>query len=180
MDKHCAAVKDWRGGRLQRKSGACTCVLGDQTSVEGNTTTDRSPYSTTTNHPPHPLWLFKPFEPPLCTAALLLSLLHFLHGRVLHSRKGEAAQPPELVFTARVDRPPPAWWINPLFSQPANHGSGMLFAFGRRTGVVSFHHPPFLHPAERKVTLVIPSFTVSARSCPPPDGRWEAAYFTLM
>lgn len=54
---------------------------------------------------------------------------------------------------------------NLLFSTTSRRGE-MLFAFHPHARVVTLH-PPFVHPAKKeKVTLVIPSFTIRARSCP--------------
>lgn len=91
----------------------------------------------------------------------------------------EAAQLPELPFLTRVDRPP-ARRQTPIFHKQPTRAAGSCLHLAAGPELSRSIILLFLHPAKRKVTLVIPPFTVSARSCPAPDGRWEAAYFTLM
>lgn len=183
MDKHCAAVKDWRREGEEDEEGEWAseeewclhlCFRGSDQCGGKYHHRLPSPPPTPTHHPS--LWLLKPFESPLCTAELLCSPLGFLHGRVLHSRKGEGGRSllrqrtfPTCLFQPWVDRPP-ARRTNPHFSQAAKQGSGMLFAFGRRTAVVSFHHPPFSASSKKKSDPCNPVVYCQRPELPP--SRW--------
>lgn len=171
MDKHFAATEDSLKGRE-----GCTCVLGIR--LRAGKYHHRPPHhhhhhkhqhhTTRLQHPPPFFFSSSSLSSLHSSQHNWFSLLQFLHKESPPHQGGPShgwVRLHSLQAAGFLTETILSLIGNLLFATMSQHGE-MLFAFGPHARVVTLH-PPFVHPAKKeKVTLVISSFTIRARSCP--------------